>query len=235
MSGCFLIELEAGGFWHYLHFPPGPPNYDYEAIPSVPGSCRWCSNQAKSPDGCTGSFITILKISSLCPRIPPSGCTDGMVGVLACVASVQVSWPPSGGDFSSHITALEAMLAEMQVRVRKKQSSSPGGGWCVLLIRLSAGPRSLLVRAGDPAGLGRGCWRRRLRGHLGESDGGRGRLQQDSCLLPTTMLWTGLCWLEDKLQFTHLPKQKGQTRHRKKPGICNRIPATLTEQVSIFH
>lgn len=47
-----------------------------------------------------------------------------MVGV----AAVQVPWHTvelsSGWDFTSHITALEAMLAEMQLRVRRKQSTT---------------------------------------------------------------------------------------------------------------
>ncbi|XP_068172402.1 regulator of G-protein signaling 9-binding protein isoform X2 [Antennarius striatus] len=50
-----------------------------------------------------------------------TGCIDGMVGVAARVASVQVPWltaeeKPSPG-LVGHIAALEAMLTEMQLRV----------------------------------------------------------------------------------------------------------------------
>lgn len=45
-----------------------------------------------------------------------------MVGVAARVASVQVPWPTveewPGLNFTNHITALEALLTEMQLRVR---------------------------------------------------------------------------------------------------------------------
>eukprot|EP00066_Takifugu_rubripes_P011152 XP_003979613.2 PREDICTED: regulator of G-protein signaling 9-binding protein-like [Takifugu rubripes] len=50
-----------------------------------------------------------------------TGCTDGMVGVVARVASAKVPWhtvedSPSS-DVTHHITVLEAMLAEMQLKV----------------------------------------------------------------------------------------------------------------------
>nr|XP_046241128.1 regulator of G-protein signaling 9-binding protein [Scatophagus argus] len=50
-----------------------------------------------------------------------TGCVDGMVGVAARVASVQVPWltlkeEPSP-DLTNHIAGLEAMLSEMQLRV----------------------------------------------------------------------------------------------------------------------
>ncbi|KAG8007220.1 Regulator of G-protein signaling 9-binding protein, partial [Nibea albiflora] len=50
-----------------------------------------------------------------------TGCIDGMVGVAARVASVQAPWitleeEPSP-DLTNHITGLEAMLSEMQLRV----------------------------------------------------------------------------------------------------------------------
>lgn len=49
-----------------------------------------------------------------------------MVGVAARVASVQVPWPTveewPGLNFTNHITALEALLTEMQLRVRENQS-----------------------------------------------------------------------------------------------------------------
>uniref|UniRef100_A0A3Q3X5X2 Regulator of G protein signaling 9 binding protein n=1 Tax=Mola mola TaxID=94237 RepID=A0A3Q3X5X2_MOLML len=50
-----------------------------------------------------------------------TGCTDGMVGLAASVASTQASWlaleeEPSP-DLISHIAGLEAMLTEMQLRV----------------------------------------------------------------------------------------------------------------------
>ncbi|XP_054473903.1 regulator of G-protein signaling 9-binding protein [Anoplopoma fimbria] len=50
-----------------------------------------------------------------------TGCIDGVVGVAAQVASVQVPWlaleeEPSP-DLTNHIASLEAMLSEMQMRV----------------------------------------------------------------------------------------------------------------------
>ncbi|XP_056885601.1 regulator of G-protein signaling 9-binding protein-like isoform X1 [Takifugu flavidus] len=57
-----------------------------------------------------------------------TGCTDGMVGVVARVASAKVPWhtveDSSSSDVTHHITVLEAMLAEMQLKVRKNQGSS---------------------------------------------------------------------------------------------------------------
>lgn len=50
-----------------------------------------------------------------------SGCVDGMVGLAARVALVQVPWlileeEPSP-DLTNHITGLETMLGEMQTKV----------------------------------------------------------------------------------------------------------------------
>nr|XP_020467838.1 regulator of G-protein signaling 9-binding protein-like isoform X1 [Monopterus albus] len=55
------------------------------------------------------------------PSLVKTGCIDGMVGVAARVTSVQVPWltleeEPSP-DLTNHITGLEAMLSEMQLRV----------------------------------------------------------------------------------------------------------------------
>ncbi|XP_068172401.1 regulator of G-protein signaling 9-binding protein isoform X1 [Antennarius striatus] len=65
-----------------------------------------------------GRFVGLhlSRFLSVCP-----GCIDGMVGVAARVASVQVPWltaeeKPSPG-LVGHIAALEAMLTEMQLRV----------------------------------------------------------------------------------------------------------------------
>lgn len=56
--------------------------------------------------------------------IVPAGCTDGLVGVVARVASAKVPWhtveDSSSCDFTHHITVLEALLAEMQLKVRTK-------------------------------------------------------------------------------------------------------------------
>lgn len=53
------------------------------------------------------------------------GCTDGMVGVAARVASAQAPWltleEESIPDLTNHIAGLEAMLTEMQLRVRQTQ------------------------------------------------------------------------------------------------------------------
>lgn len=72
------------------------------------------------------SLTCIYLPISIC--ILPAGCTDGMVGVVARVASAQVPWhtveESSSSDFSSHITVLEAMLAELQQRVGKSRGSS---------------------------------------------------------------------------------------------------------------
>ncbi|XP_072239164.1 regulator of G-protein signaling 9-binding protein [Leuresthes tenuis] len=50
-----------------------------------------------------------------------TGCIDGVVGVAARVALVQVPWLPleevPSTDLTNHITGLEAMLSEMQLRV----------------------------------------------------------------------------------------------------------------------
>lgn len=60
-----------------------------------------------------------------------------MVGVVARVASVQVPWhtveEPASADFTNHITVLEAMLAEMQRRVRGARPSVLRGPHVVLL------------------------------------------------------------------------------------------------------
>lgn len=57
--------------------------------------------------------------SVLCPSVL-AGCTDGLVGVAARVALVQVPWltleaVPSP-DLTQHIAGLEAMLREMQLK-----------------------------------------------------------------------------------------------------------------------
>lgn len=50
------------------------------------------------------------------------GCVDGVVGVAARVASVQLPWLTSevepSPDLTNHITGLETMMSEMQQRVR---------------------------------------------------------------------------------------------------------------------
>lgn len=60
------------------------------------------------------------------PCILPAGCTDGMVGVVARVASAKVPWhtveEPLSSDFTNHISVLEAMLAEMQLKVRRTKA-----------------------------------------------------------------------------------------------------------------
>ncbi|KAE8298976.1 Ubiquitin-conjugating enzyme E2 C [Larimichthys crocea] len=82
---------------------------------------------------CSENFLSDLrKASDLIGRFPltqrydrrslvNTGCIDGMVGVAARVASVQAPWitleeEPSP-DLTNHITGLEAMLSEMQLRV----------------------------------------------------------------------------------------------------------------------
>ncbi|XP_005753723.1 regulator of G-protein signaling 9-binding protein, partial [Pundamilia nyererei] len=49
------------------------------------------------------------------------GCVDGVVGVAARVASVQLPWLTSevepSPDLTNHITGLETMMSEMQQRV----------------------------------------------------------------------------------------------------------------------
>lgn len=83
--------------------------------------------RARPPAGRPHWNLSIVKMSGWRPRILSPGCSDGVVGVAARVASVQVPWHnvdqsrSPGWDFSHHITALEAMLAEMELRVRKKQ------------------------------------------------------------------------------------------------------------------
>ncbi|KAM3622519.1 uncharacterized protein V6R79_026103 [Siganus canaliculatus] len=51
-----------------------------------------------------------------------TGCLDGVVGVAARVAAVQTPWialaDGPNPDLTSHISGLEAMLSEMQLRVR---------------------------------------------------------------------------------------------------------------------
>lgn len=122
-----------------------------------------------------------------------------MVGVAARVAAAQLPWhsveAESTSDVTNHIAALEAMLAEIQLRVRAELlASAPSSP--PLNPPLSAGSRSLLVRGGDPASLGRGCQRTPgPRRRLGGSDGGRGG-QQDRCVFPASLLRTGLCGLE---------------------------------------
>lgn len=64
-----------------------------------------------------------------------------MVGVAAHVASAQAPWQSAeespGWDFTAHVGALEAMLAEMQRKVRRLQSAAPVrplGPSCQLLL-----------------------------------------------------------------------------------------------------
>lgn len=56
-----------------------------------------------------------------------TGCSDGVVGVAARVASVQMPWlsleeEPSP-DLTNHIAGLEAMLCDMQLKVRQRQNA----------------------------------------------------------------------------------------------------------------
>lgn len=79
-----------------------------------------------------GLNISMFYLPPMYPSISicilPAGCTDGMVGVVARVASAQVPWhtveESSSSDFTNHITVLEAMLAEMQQRVGTSRGSS---------------------------------------------------------------------------------------------------------------
>lgn len=107
---------------------------------------------AESPAGPAQRFLTVAAISSWCPRLLSAGCTDGMVGVAARVASAQVPWhtveESPGWDFTNHIAALEVMLAEMQLRVRKNQSGAcvcslvciPSDLWFVCRSLFRSGP-----------------------------------------------------------------------------------------------
>lgn len=72
-------------------------------------------------------FIVYIPLTlSASPRVftPFPGCADGVVGVAARVASVQVPWltleEEICPDLTNHIAALETMLSEMQLRVRQR-------------------------------------------------------------------------------------------------------------------
>ncbi|KAM8913547.1 regulator of G-protein signaling 9-binding protein isoform 2-T2 [Spinachia spinachia] len=71
---------------------------------------------------CSGLSRRLMHLLSDCDSDPSSaGCADGVVGVAARVASVQVPWltleEELCPDLTNHIAALEAMLSEMQLRV----------------------------------------------------------------------------------------------------------------------
>lgn len=102
---------------------PSPQNLQtmsHEATLSVPA----VPTQLK-PQMDVLSLLTLVKLRPGV-HVFSAGCTDGMVGVAARLASVQVPWPTVGEwpglDCTNHITALEALLAEMQLRVRENQS-----------------------------------------------------------------------------------------------------------------
>lgn len=70
-------------------------------------------------------ILLTLHVSTVCVFTLSPGCIDGVVGLAARVALIQVPWltleeQPSP-DLTNHIAALEAMLSEMQMRVRQMQ------------------------------------------------------------------------------------------------------------------
>lgn len=94
--------------------------------------------------------------------------------------------------------------------------AGPSGGiwdWSEVFVEFlnhrccSAGSRGVLVRRGDPAGVGRSSrWPGRTGRHPGGADGGRGhlqQLQQDGRLLPAAVLRTGLCGVEGRSHWHH--------------------------------
>lgn len=71
--------------------------------------------------GQTGAFTASEKLTVYPLPIVHSGCTDGLVGLAARVALVQIPWlvleeEPSP-DLTNHIAGLQSMLSELQQRV----------------------------------------------------------------------------------------------------------------------
>uniref|UniRef100_A0A3Q2QCZ3 Zgc:109913 n=1 Tax=Fundulus heteroclitus TaxID=8078 RepID=A0A3Q2QCZ3_FUNHE len=112
-----------------------------------------------------------------------TGCTDGLVGLAARVALVQIPWlvleeEPSP-DLTNHIAGLESLLSELQQRVSHKPVRTCGTPEPWLTLTCSTGSSSFLVGGGNPAGLGRSSQRpRRSRGQPGGHDGGGDGLQR---------------------------------------------------------
>lgn len=69
-------------------------------------------------------LLTFMTCSSVL-----TGCIDGMVGVAARVASVPVSWltleVEPNPDLTNHITGVEAMISELQQKVREAEGTPP--------------------------------------------------------------------------------------------------------------